>query len=80
MKSKMYLRYSLKEFGEGLFGLEHRRYGRQIWSLAKVRKQHKCVLTGQMIEKGEQAYLPITNAGNRYERISQAFFEAKDGR
>ncbi|GAF85121.1 unnamed protein product, partial [marine sediment metagenome] len=33
-------------------------------------------MTGVEIKKGEQAYRPITNGGNRYERIAQAFFEA----
>lgn len=73
---KYYLSYSPIQLGEGLYGLEHIRWGRQLWSLCKVRKYHKCVITGEEIKKGEQAYRPITNAGNRYERIAKAFFEA----
>ena len=71
-----YLLYSLERFGEGLYGLEHIRWGRQLWTICKVRKDHSCVITSQEIKKGEQAYRPITNGGNRYERITQAFFEA----
>jgi len=73
---KYYLLYSLIKIGEGLYGLEHIRWGRQMWTICKVRKDHKCVMTEEPIKKGEQAYRPITNAGNRYERISKAFFEA----
>lgn len=71
-----YLLYSLKKLGEGLYSLEHIRWGRQLWTICKVRKDHKCVITGAEIKKREQAYRPITNAGNRYERIAKAFFKA----
>ena len=71
-----YLSYSLKKLGEELYGLEHIRFGRQLWSTCKVRKEHVCVITGKPIKKGQQAYRPITNGGNRYERIAPAFFEA----
>ena len=71
-----YLLYSLVEFGEGLYGISHIRWGRQMWSMSKVRKDHLCAITGTKIKKGEYAYRPITNAGNRYERITKAFFEA----
>lgn len=70
-----YLLYSLKKLGDGLYGLEHIRWGRQLWTICKVRKGHVCVITGKPIKKGEQAYRPITNGGNRYERIACAFFE-----
>jgi hypothetical protein len=74
--SKDYLLYSLKKLGDGLYGLEHIRWRRQLWTICKVRKDHKCVMTGKSIKKGEDAYRPITNRGNRYERISKAFFKA----
>lgn len=74
----LYLSRTKKVFAEGLCSIEHSRYGRQPWALVKVRKQHKCVITGEIIPKGAEAYRPITNAGNRYERISQAFFEANE--
>ncbi len=74
--SHYYLSYSLKTLGEGLYSLEHVRWGRQWWTECKVRKVHVCVITGKAIKKGEQAYRPITNGGNRYERIVPEFFEA----
>jgi len=74
----LYLPHSIKRLGEGLYGLEHIQWGRQLWSKCKVRKDHKCVMTSKVIKKGEQAYRPITNGGNRYERIDTTFFEDKD--
>lgn len=74
--SNYYLSYSLKKLGEELYGLEHIRFGQQLWYTCKVRKDHICVITGKPIKKGEQAYRPITNDGNRYERIIPVFFEA----
>ncbi len=74
--SHHYRLYSIKYLDEGLIGLEHIRWGRQLWTICKIRKDHKCVITEKLIKKGEQAYRPITNGGNRYERISKAFFEA----
>ena len=76
--SRYYLSYSLKQLGEGLYSLEHIRWGRQLWTICKIRKDHKCVITGKLIKKGEQAYRPITDGGNRYERIAPAFFKAKN--
>ncbi len=74
--SHYYLLNSVTRLDEGLYGLKHIRWGRQMWSLCKVHKDHKCVITGKPIAKGEQAYRPITNGGNRYERIVPEFFEA----
>ena len=71
-----YLLYSLKQIGNSLYGLEHIRYRKQLWVLCTVRKDHVCTITGKAIKKGEDAYRPITNAGNRYERICRALFEA----
>jgi len=66
------------EFTKGeLYGLEHIRYGRQVWSLCKMKKPHKCIITNKDIEKGTEAYRPLTNAGNRYERISREIFEGE---
>ena len=70
-----YLLYTRNRLGDELYGLVHRRYRRQLWSLAKTRKKHTCAITGKVIEKGSLAYRPITNAGKRYERIAQSFFE-----
>ena len=73
--SNYYLSYSKQKLGDELFGLKHIRWGKQLWSTAKVRKEHRCVITGKIICKGDIAYRPITNGGNRYERISVAYFE-----
>lgn len=71
-----YLLHTKKQLGDGLYGLKNRRWGRQLWSIVKVQKKHRCVITGELIEKGSLAYRPITDRGNRYERIAKAFFEA----
>lgn len=60
--------------GIGISGLEvlsNARWGRQLWVEVKVRKEHKCVITGLRIIKGATVFRPLSNAGNRYERISQ---------
>ncbi len=72
----IYLLYTKIKVGDGLFRMRHQRWGRQLWACVKVRKEHKCVVTGVLIPKGSYAYRPVTNAGNRYERISCGFFEA----
>ncbi len=60
----------VKTLDEGLYGLEHSRWGRQLWVHTKVRKRHKCAVTGVWIYPGEPAYRPLSNAGNRMVRIS----------
>ncbi len=72
----LYQSWTIIKISDGLYGLAHIRWGRQLWAKCKVRKDHKCVMTDKPIKKGKQAYRPITNAGNRYERIARAFFEA----
>ena len=62
-------------FNAELYGLSHIRHGNQLWALCKVRKPHVCAITDQPIKKGEQAYRPVTNAGNRYERIAAKVFD-----
>lgn len=74
---KYYLTSSIQKLSDGLFGMKHIRWGRQLWCLCKMRKDHRCVITNTIIKKGQQAYRPITtSAGNRYERIHPQFFEA----
>ena len=73
MEHKYFLK-RLTRLNAMLFGLPHALHGHQLWALCKVRKPHVCVITGQPIKKGEQAYRPITNAGNRYERIAAKVF------
>lgn len=47
------------------------KYGRQVWSLARLRsrKDNKCAVCGKPL--GDKAYMPMSNAGNRMERICQ---------
>ena len=75
-KLNLYQPQTVRKLSNGLYGLTHIKWGRQMWTLGKVRKDSVCVMTGKLIKKGEQVYHPITNKGNRYERIAQAFFEA----
>ena len=53
----------------GLALIRHPAYGRQLWSVVKLRKHRRsaCVLCGLPV--GDEGYRPVTNAGNRYERI-----------
>ena len=60
--------------GDGNEILSHPQYGKQIWTLVNVRKDKKCIITGELL-KGKKGYLPIGNAGNRMERISETGME-----
>ena len=40
----------------------------QIWTRAKIRKSHTCVICNQKFSKTEM-YRPITNLSNRMKRI-----------
>ena len=63
--------YSLvKVMSESLVGLDHVEYDFQLWSKGKVRKVWKCRTTAHRINKGDEAWLPVTNASNRMHRIS----------
>ncbi len=45
------------------------RYGEQMWTLVKVRKEHKCAYSNIPISKGSFAWKPVTHGYNRMERI-----------
>ncbi len=67
----MRMSYTLvKVIGEGLVGLDHPEYGRQIWSRCKVRKIWDCKASEKRIRPGEGAWRPVTNGQNRMHRIS----------
>ncbi len=57
--------------GPGLM-LTRSRFGRQLWALAKLRqhKTSKCAMCDGPL--GAEAYRPMTNLGNRMERICPA--------
>ena len=51
------------------------KYGQQIWTLIKLRKDAICAEMNIKIPKGSMAYRPITNGYNRMERISELGME-----
>jgi hypothetical protein len=46
------------------------KYGSQIWSKCKLRKDNTCEQTGIILIKGSGAFRPNTNGYNRMHRIS----------
>jgi len=59
------------------FKHKRNRLQRDIWTLVKLRGyDRKCVITGKTIERGAQAWSPVTFGDNRGERISAAGMEA----
>ena len=57
-------------FTGGLLGTVHPKYGRQLWTRARMTRRHRhdaCVLCGA--EVGAEAFLPLTNRSNRMARI-----------
>ncbi|HEG42810.1 hypothetical protein LCGC14_1543170 [marine sediment metagenome] len=65
----------LGEADIGLYGLNCDAYTSHPWSDCKCRKQHTCVITGDIIRKGETCFRPLVNGYNRYHRISVAGME-----
>jgi len=41
-----------------------------LWTRVKVRKPHKCAVTGNPIAVGDMAFMPIGNQDYRMQRIS----------
>lgn len=54
---------------EGVLRVDSGTYGLQLWTRCKLRKSKKCGSCGQQIGVRDQAYRPITNAGNRMDRL-----------
>jgi len=58
-----------------LVSLRSSNYGDQVWFLCTLRghrrsaRPHQCAVCKQVLAKGSRAWRPITNAGNRMERI-----------
>lgn len=42
---------------------------RQLWTLCKSQRDRTCGKCRERYTKGAMVYRPITNAGNRYERL-----------
>lgn len=60
----------IKQLGPGLVITSHPEYGDQLWSIVRVRKNKDCLFMGYNL-KGKEAYMPVTNLGNRMVRISK---------
>lgn len=57
--------------GRDVVKVEHWAWGVQVWGKAKMRKVHKCAVTGEDIQKGQTAYRSLGNESNRGDRISE---------
>lgn len=58
----------IQTFSDGIEILTGFPHGTQMWAECTIRKDKQCVLCGCDLKK-EKAYRPITNRGNRMERI-----------
>jgi hypothetical protein len=65
----------IDSFDPGVEGLQHLMYGKQMWTLGKTRKEHKCCILGLIIPKGSKCFRPLTNKNNRMKRISELGME-----
>lgn len=55
----------------GMLILISPRYGEQVWASRRSRKRHQCLLCQLEIRVGSQPYSPITNLGNRMDRLCE---------
>lgn len=73
--------YTIKEYvAEGVILASCFPYGQQVWTLSeqKVRKNHWCAVCDGAIKKGKhRAFRPLTNHGNRMDRICRKCGEPK---
>lgn len=61
----------VKRMNDGLVGLESS-HGKNLFTLAKLRKTKKCALCKVELRPPTQAYMPITNGYNRMHRLCLA--------
>ncbi len=61
----------VQTLSDGLVGLFSERYGRQLWSRCRMRKQHNCRGCKEVFSSGSQMYRPVTNGYNRMERLCE---------
>ena len=52
-----------------LMALEHPKWGRQVWTTARIRKPRPCAVCGTRLQRRCLVYRPVTNKSNRMERI-----------
>jgi len=62
----------VKRLNDELIGVESVQFGRQLWTLGKMRRCSgvSCVICGAKVKK--MAFRPITNRNNRRRRMCQA--------
>lgn len=59
-------------YDAGIVRLSHPRWGNQIWCKGKIRKEYRfnCAVSRIRLKKGDEAFHPVTDKGNRADRIS----------
>lgn len=62
----------IKRLSEAVVVLSWKNGINDLWSRTKIRKCKNCEITDEKIDKGEYAWIPITNGYNRMHRISDA--------
>jgi hypothetical protein len=50
---------------EGVIFLDSFEYGRQVWTVVKIRKRNYCRICDKIFESKSVMYRPITNLSNR---------------
>jgi len=60
-----------KVFNEGFVGMWSPLYGKQFWTKCKLRKDPWCAMCETKLKKGDIAFRPQTNGGNRMVRICE---------
>lgn len=68
MRKYEYQVETVSVLAEGLVGLRTDA-GKQLWTLVKIRKARECSVCRGKIDKGSEAFRPLTNGNNRYHRI-----------
>lgn len=64
--------YFVKRLTPGIVLLVQPGCDQQMWTRVKIRRERRCSVTGQHIEKGKIAWSPLTNENNRMDRITDA--------
>lgn len=59
----------IQAINEGMVQLESARWGLQLWCQGKIRKSKACIECDWEFAPGAEMYRPVTNAGNRADRI-----------
>ena len=59
----------VKVLGNKVVVLEHWQYGTAIWSTGVLRKPKSCAVCRNSLEKGTEAYRPMTNKTFRADRV-----------